>query len=440
MATSFASNRCGSRRGRAGLITSAISLASLACTATARNSDPIFTRLGTLPGRTSSTATGVSADGSAVCGWSEGQGYSPRAFRWTRSGGVQDLGSLPGRSKSKAFAISGDGSVVVGGEADTEYGDRAWRWTAESAMQLIGSPSDYADAQGVSADGSVIVGFFIRFGEGAYRSFRWTISDGNQPWSELGTLPGAIETESTAVSDDGSVVVGLVRGVNCCVRAFKWTAPTGMMDIGILPDGTSSEAYGVSADAAVVVGSASASSGTEAFRWTGVGGMQPIGLGPGESCAGASAIGVSADGSVVVGQSLCFNPKRGQYESEPFVWTEATGMRSVRTILGASLPSTVTLNVVAGISADATTIVGTGEENGYPMAWAAIIARPPVDCPGDATGDATVDFVDVISALVNWGTEYSLDTAHGAGDADGNGTVDFGDVLSALSHWGAACP
>jgi uncharacterized membrane protein len=61
----------------------------------------------------SASAWAVSADGSVVVGRSGGGGLFG-AFRWTRAGGMQALGTLPGLTSSWASGVSADGSVVVG--------------------------------------------------------------------------------------------------------------------------------------------------------------------------------------------------------------------------------------------------------------------------------------------------------------------------------------
>src|SRR5688500_60556 len=61
-----------------------------------------------------------------------------------------------------------------------------------------------------------------------------------------------------------------------------------------------SAALGVSADGKVVVGSSRSSNGYEAFRWTAAAGMQGLGDLPGGAFA-SQASGVSADGSVIAG-------------------------------------------------------------------------------------------------------------------------------------------
>lgn len=75
-------------------------------------------------------------------------------------------------------------------------------------------------------------------------------------WSQsitwLGTL-GGTESEAIGVSADGSVVVGFVR-FSGEARAFRWTQGGGMQLIPNTLGGRDSRAYGVSADGTVVVG------------------------------------------------------------------------------------------------------------------------------------------------------------------------------------------
>ncbi|MCA2550875.1 MAG: PEP-CTERM sorting domain-containing protein, partial [Microcystis sp. M53BS1] len=85
--------------------------------------------------------------------------------------------------------------------------------------------------------------------------------------------------------------------------------------LGDLPGGTfQGSALGVSGDGSVVVGSGNSANGLEAFRWTQAGGIVGLGDLPGGTFQG-SALGVSGDGSVVVGYSYSANGL------EAFRWT-----------------------------------------------------------------------------------------------------------------------
>ena len=100
------------------------------------------------------------------------------------------------------------------------------------------------------------------------------------------------------------------------------------MDVGTF-GGTSSSASAMSADGSVVVGEAdNASNNHYAFRWTSAGGMVNLGTLGGTY---ASANAVSTNGSVVVGESQDINNT-----SHAFRWTSATGMQTVEAWLTAS--------------------------------------------------------------------------------------------------------
>jgi probable HAF family extracellular repeat protein len=305
--------------------------------------------LGTLGGDWSS-AFSVSADGSVVVGVAQNAAGQPLAFRWTVTGGMQDLGTLGG-GESRPYAVSADGAVVVGWAENAAGQLRAFRWTAARGMQDLGTlGGDGSAAYGVSADGAVVVGS-ARNAAGQLRAFRWTAARGMQ---DLGTLGGSVSAAS-GVSADGSVVVGSARNAAGQERAFRWTATGGMEDLGTLPGGGGSEAFGVSADGSVVVGRAYNAAGQErAFRWTAAGGMQDLGTLPGSDQSWA--FGVSADGSVVVGWA--HDAAAGQWRA--FRWTAAGGMEDLNITYAHLLTNGSVLELAGAISPDGRYIVGYG--------------------------------------------------------------------------------
>lgn len=136
----------------------------------------------------------------------------------------------------------------------------------------------------------------------------------------LGTLGGG-ESAAEAVSKDCSVVVGWSMNAAGQVRAFRWTASSGMCDLGTLAGGEWSVAYDVSADGSTIVGVSGVPDpgplGAETYRgfaWV-HGTMLDLGApvdfdpygGYPELCYGWSgAYAVSSGGSIIVG-----------YEQEP---------------------------------------------------------------------------------------------------------------------------
>jgi probable HAF family extracellular repeat protein len=343
-----------------------------------------FVPLGQLPGFPfSSQAFGVSADGSTAVGVSRqqtGMTFPPtEAFRWTATGGMVGLGDLPGGVfQSQALGVSADGAVVVGfgtrSAPDPPTGTlEAFRWTAGGGMVGLGDlPGGFfrSQASGVSADGAVVVGGSVSaLGSEA---FRWTPAGG---MVGLGILPGGVASGASGVSADGSVVVGSSSDTRRS-EGFRWTATNGMVGLGFLGSflgSNESFALGLSADGTVVVGvSTSDSRAGEAFRWTVDTGMISLGVLPGGSNSIARA--VSADGSVVVGSGSSASG------GAAFFWDNANGMRDLRDVLISQGDDLTGWTLVAtGISADGRTIVGFGRNPaGRDEAWLARLNGPAV--------------------------------------------------------------
>jgi probable HAF family extracellular repeat protein len=228
-----------------------------------------------------------------------------------------------------------------------------------------------SSASSVSDDGSVVVGSGTT--ASGQQAFRWTPGTG---MAALGNLPdGSLrQTWANDVSADGSVIVGAGDPGTGQNKGFRWTEGGGMVSIGSLNGSTSYAAYGVSAEGSVVVGDG----GQQAFRWTQSGGIQGLGFLPGRSLSTAAA--VSADGSVVVG--FGYNP--WYYNKQAFRWTQSGGMLGLGLLPGGSdsWPSAVSPDgsVVVGTSSSSTSsfsvfrwtqstgMVGIGNLPGRPAA------------------------------------------------------------------------
>lgn len=203
--------------------------------------------------------------------------------------------------------------------------------------------------------------------------------------------------EAYDLSDDGRVVVGALRMPGRArVEAFRWTAETGFERLGIL-DGENGEsaALGVSADGSVVVGtSTSPGSGEfgEPFRWERSTGMIGLGDLPGGYFEG-SATAVSADGSVVVGRSNSTLAPNGF--GEGFRWTAATGLVG----LGVLTQTGFDYSFANGVSADGNSIVGTASTpQGHELyRWTELDGMVPL---GDLADD---------SNFGSWGLDISAD-------------------------------
>ena len=324
-----------------------------------------------------SGANGVSADGSFVVGFAAPTLNSSEAIRWTPGGGTTILGDLPGGGVSGwANNVSADGNVVVGqGTPATNY--EAFRWTPSTGMVGLGflPGGTKSNAQGVSADGAVVVGNGFSPGN---EGFRWTESGGMQG---LGSLYAGGRSFAFDISPDGERIVGGTSISATQLDAAYWTESGGWTSIGRLPGGLLSlEAFAsdASTDGSVIVGnspSALVQFSYESFRWTESGGMQGLGILQADHNL-STVTGVSGDGEIVVGVS---GPYSG-INRRPYIWDETHGMRDLGIVLEADYGLDLTgwsLTEVLDISEDGSTFVGYGTNPmGITEGWVARIPEP----------------------------------------------------------------
>jgi len=200
----------------------------------------------------------LSADGSVVVG-----ATCSRAFRWTAAGGMEDLG------EGLALSVSEDGSIVFGQGNGTMGGsDEFFAWTEAMGRQAIPALASRSGALflAASTDASTLLiedggPILIRLGEEEVLP----LLDGTAPFmSEL--------------SRDGSVAIGDVAlGLPGAFEAVRWTEAGGFERLGFLPGDNQSGASALSADGSVIVGSSllkdAGETTSRAFVWTEESGM-----------------------------------------------------------------------------------------------------------------------------------------------------------------------
>jgi probable HAF family extracellular repeat protein len=232
----------------------------------------------------------------------------------------------------------------------------------------------------------------------------------------------------TGISADGRVIVGASTVLGIGTEAFRWTETEGMVGIGDLEGGSVySVATDASADGSVIVGQSLSTGGWEAFRWTESEGM--VGLGFIEQNY-SYPWAVSGNGRVIVGEA------RDDGKTRAFVWTQRDGMRNLQRLivdeLGLDIGNMEKLTYARGVSADGSTIVGTGfTRDGQVGAWLVYLG-PQCRVDFDQNGEVTAQ--DVLQFLQTWSDGGLM------ADWDYNGTVDTRDVIMFLREWVPACP
>lgn len=222
--------------------------------------------IASIPGVSISIATDIQAAGGRVVGYETTSGddrgyYADRVA--SAAATAQAFDESPWRD-TRARSISDDG-VIVGSGATTAFGDlSAFRWTETGGFEELERLEGFANetvAYGISDNGNFTVGESI--GIGASRAVRWVGTTAR----DLGLLPGASPNTSFNraydASGPGTTVVGQADDAAGEATAFFYDSDFGMQSLqdiletryGLDLTGWKLErASSISADRNVVVG------------------------------------------------------------------------------------------------------------------------------------------------------------------------------------------
>lgn len=236
-----------------------------------------MTGLGVLAGDDmGSSARAVSADGTIVVGNSLSMAGS-RAFIW-EDGVMTEFPALD------ANDVSADGRKVVGSHFNTDGWTEAYLWDNDELVRLgdLDGGYDYSIAHAISADGSTVVGVGHTsggIGASGTKAFRYYFNDEENKYimESLGELNQGEASMAYGVSADGSVIVGYSG-----FRGFRWEDGS-MIPLEPLQESGFQEsiAYDVSGDGSVVVGYSyndQIATGQEAVFWSERNGWNPVSL------------------------------------------------------------------------------------------------------------------------------------------------------------------
>jgi probable HAF family extracellular repeat protein len=335
-----------------------------------------------------------------------------RGAMWDRRGLLHQVGDGAG-DRSIAMGVSADGAVIVGNTPVFGGGDRVFRFDGVGGLRDLGTlGGGFSRANAASTDARFVVGESDRAGPPGPNVFVWS--------EETGMVDLGIDGSGHAVSDDGRVVAGTTFDASGVARAFRWEPVSGLEDLGTL-GGNRAEALGVSGDGSVIVGYSSiAGQAVErAFRWTRETGM--IDLGPTDVNGVDRWICVRGDGRAVVWTA------RGAAGFTPMIRVEGEGGGAVTLPLADYLASAGVdmggwnLKSVSAMSRDGRSFAGWGTlgRSGNTSVWVARLAPEP--CAADVNWDGAVDFFDVTAF------EDAFARGLSQADVDGDGTVDFFD-------------
>jgi probable HAF family extracellular repeat protein len=239
---------------------------------------------------------------------------------------------------------------------------------------------------------------------------------------------GVDYSTGTALSADGTVLVGSSDTASGHGHAFAYTAAGGMVDLGALSASGRSGATGVSSDGSVIVGLADASSGYHAFVYSN-GTMTDIGTMESSNGGYSFASGVSWDGTVVVGAS-----DTNSSIDRAFVWTQSGGFLNLGLISGSGYSDAY------GVSGDGTVVVGwSGTASGYQhaFAWSNGLGMSDLGTLGNVSGTSVARAADMDGAVIVGQSITASGDTHAFIWNKGVGMTDLGTIGGSAGNSGA---
>lgn len=321
-----------------------------------------------------SYATAINGNGSIVVGGNSTQAAVWSGTNWAKKtilGTLKTDDELPGGAyvPPSANGVSGDGSVVVGRTIDDNKTIHAIVWYGNNWEKKIdlgthrNDNSDSSEAMAVSRDGKIITGYAA----GENSSARATVWSGSN-WAtktDLGTLRTGNSGRSygNAISSNGSVVAGNSESSYGRLRAVTWSGNgwSTITDLGTLRTSNSGKSYGygISGDGSVVVGKAENNNGEErAVAWSGSGWTEKTDLGTlkKDNSGYSAAAAANGDGSVLGGYAFNDDDERRAVVWSGSNWADKTDLGTLTTDNSGD-------SRVSAISADGNFAVGKAEND-----------------------------------------------------------------------------
>ncbi len=366
---------------------------TLLCTAVCVSvaQDITFEPLGVGPGpNDQSTATATNRDGSVVVGnqFIQSQSeFGTEAFEW-KGGSITGLGALddPDRKSSTASGVSADGTTIVGSSSSAD-GNRGVRWTNGTLVAfgtIYSGDGAQSSCDGISDNADWFVGqsisnIEIKKMDSIEMEVRTidAVLWHNGSLTSLGSLGGnanyGSNATATCVSDDGSVVVGSSSTNDGPYTGFIWSGGS-MQPLPPLSGATGScAAKDMTPDGSTIVGWSSLPDDDSHYTLVAWRNGTAVDLGVPGGFNSSRDVRVSDDGNVIAGEYAA------DHGSMPFIWTSATGAVPIPTLLQSRATDAEGWSnlTVTDISGDGRVIVGQGTNpDGKTEAWRISVSVP----------------------------------------------------------------